>query len=187
MASVRREFRRCNSRKVGVGAAQLAAVAVLFPVLLQQAAIAQEADAEESAPLEEVVTIAPRTLRLMRVEIRRAEENVIDLFNAVNTDGDYALRCRREAPLGSHIPVRACSTTIVDRLTARASQDFVMTGFYDYPAAEIRYHEQMLRETMSRLISEDPLLHRALTEYYLLKTEYDAEREERHKDKFFVW
>ncbi len=187
MASFRGVFRRCDSCKVGVSVARLAAFAVLFPVLLQQAALAQETAAEESEPLEEVVTIAPRTLRLMRVEIRRAEENVIDLFNAVNTDGEYELRCRREAPLGSHIPVRACSTRIVDRLTARASQDFVMTGFFDYPAAEIRYHEQMLRETMSRLISEDPLLHRALTEYYLLKTEYDTESEERHEDKFFVW
>ena len=76
MASLRNEFRRCDSCKVGVSVARLAAFAVLFPVLLQQAALAQETDAEESAPLEEVVTIAPRTLRLMRVEIRRAEENV---------------------------------------------------------------------------------------------------------------
>ncbi len=187
MASFRRTFRRCDSRKIGVSVAWLAAVAVLSQVLLQQAAFSQEADAEESRPLEEVVTIAPRTLRLMRVDIRKAEENVIDLFNAINTDEDYELRCQREAPLGSHIPVRSCTTRIVDRLTARASQDFMMTGFYDYPAAEIRYHEQMLRETMSELISEDPVLHRALTEYYLLKTEYDAERAERHEDKFFVW
>ncbi len=187
MASFRGDFRRCDSCKVGVSVARLAAMAVLSQVLLQQAVFAQEADAEYSAPLEEVVTIAPRTLRLMRVEIRKAEENVIDLFNAVNIDGDYELRCQREAPLGSHIPVRSCTTRIVDRLTARASRDFVITGFFDYPAAEIRYHEQMLRETMSKLISEDPLLHRAATEYYLLKTEYDAEREERHEDKFFVW
>ncbi len=187
MASFCGKVRICDICKAGVSVARLLAVAALFPVLLHQTAFAQEADAEESEPMEEVIAIAPPTLSVMRVRIRDAEENIVELFNASNDDRDYDMRCAREAPLGSHIPIRVCRTRIVDRLTARASRDFITTGFYEYPAAEIRYHENMLQEVMTRLISEEPQLYKAANEYYLLKTEYDADREERHKDKFFVW
>ena len=152
MASVCATLRRCNIFRACASVVGLLAAAVLGPVLLQQAAIAQEAKAETNAeelePLEEIIVAAPRSLSSMRVEIRRAEENVLALFNAMNDDHDYDIRCRQEAPLGSHIPVRICNPRFVDRLIGRETQLYLRTGVYTEPVGEIRQHQEILNEMM---------------------------------------
>ncbi len=191
MASGCVKLRRGNIFRACAGVAWLLMGAVLCPVLFQQAAIAQEAEAEPNegalGPLEEIIVVAPRSLSSMRVEIRRAEENVLALFNAINDDHDYDIRCRQEAPLGSHIPVRICNPRFVDRLIGRETQLFLRTGVYAEPVGEIRQHQEILNEMMRTMAEENPELRDEMQLFFQLKTRYDAEREERLEGKFFAW
>ena len=189
MASVCVELRRSNIFRACAGVAWLLVAAVLCPVLVHQTAIAQETEAETEAsePLEEIIVVAPRTLSSMRVEIRRAEDNVLALFNAINDDRDYDIRCRREVPLGTHIPQRVCNPRFVDRLIERENQLYLRTGVYTEPVGEIRHHQDILNEMMRTMAEENPQLLDEMELYYQLKTHYDAEREERLEGKFFVW
>ena len=165
---------------IGKRWAELTALAVLA-VFVQQAAIAQET-AADSETLEEIIVIAPQSLSSMRVAIVEAEDNVLDLFNAINDDRDYDIRCRRETALGTHIARRVCRPGYVSRLEARAEQDFLAGNGYFDPFAEIDYHDDILEEKMRTLFAENPELNQAATEYYLLKTRYDTERVERRED-----
>lgn len=170
---------------------------LLASLLICQAISAQEPIADttrileeisverEPLPMEELTVVAPQTLSFMRIQIGEAEAEVLGLFNALNDDRDYDIRCRREAPIGSHIRVRTCSTRISDAAVARAEQDFLAgLGYFD-PFALLRTYDANLREKMTTMVAENPDLYQAMLKYYQLKTNYDEERAERFKDGFF--
>ncbi len=172
-------------------------VVLLASLLICQASPAQEPGADvsdalaeitveqEPLPMEELTVVAPQSLSSMRSEIVDAENDVLALFNSLNDDNDYDIRCRKEVPLGSHISARTCTPRFADRETARAAQDFMFgLGYFD-PTAQIRSYEVILREKMATLVAENPELYQAMLKYYQLKTGYDAERAERFKDGFF--
>ena len=136
--------------------------------------------------LEEIVVTAPRALGSMRVEIDAAQDRALTLFNELNPESDYDIVCRRETPLGSHIPQRVCRPRYVDRLESVASQDFLAGDPYHDPAADILYHEDVLKQKLAALAEENSDFHEALEEYYLLKTAYESERKERFRDSWFA-
>jgi hypothetical protein len=138
----------------------------------------------EQERLEEVVVVAPRSLNSIRAEILKVENNAIDLFNEINNDDDYDISCRRETPTLSYIPQRVCRPRFRDRIEARAAQDFLRGNGDLSVGAEIRQHQQILEERMRTLIEENPQLYEAMYEYYLIQTQYEAERQKR---PFFSW
>ena len=74
----------------------------------------------------------------------------------------------------------------VDRLESEASQGFLAGDPYHDPGADILYHEDVLKKKLAGLAEEYADFHEALEEYYLLKTEYEAERKERFQDSWFA-
>ena len=170
-------------------------LAILAAVLLSQTGLAQEPAAgpdaleeitveRDSGPMEELTVVAPQSLESMRSELVRAEEDVLAVFNSLNDDDDYDIRCYRETPLGSNIPVRTCRARFVDNEQARAAQDFMGGLGYVDPIGQLRYHDGILRQKMATLMEESPDLYQALMSYYELKTSYDAESGERFEDNF---
>ncbi len=164
----------------------------MFQISYGQEPAAQEPDESqvilvEQEPLEEIVVIGPRSLSSMRAEIIEVENKVFDIFNAVNSDNDYDVSCRRETPSFSHIPQRVCRPRFVDRIEANTAQIYLRGDGYFDPRAEIRHHQQILEERMRTLIEENPQLNEAMREFYLTKTEYEAERKRRLDGKFFSW
>ena len=112
----------------------------------------------------------------MRAEILEVQNNAIDLFNAINSDDDFDIRCRRETPLGSYIPRRNCRPRFVDRIESSATQIYLQGNGYFSPRAEIRHHQQLLEEHMRTLIEENPQLYEAMHEYYVYHMVFDGER-----------
>ena len=137
-------------------------------------------------PMEELTVIAPRTLRMMRDALVTAEDDVLAAFNSVNNDDEYDIYCRRETPINSLIPVRVCRARFVDTVNARATQEALQgSTVYVSPFAELRYHDEILRQKMADLLEDNPRLYEAMLRYYNLKTDYDSERTERFEDGFF--
>jgi hypothetical protein len=156
------------------------ALATALLVLLAIAnANAQEAVSEDSENLEEVTVVAPRTPTMMRADIVRAEEYVLGIYNALNDDDDYDIRCDTETPLGSHIPERVCRPVYSMRIEAQAAREFLQFGTMTPTGGEIAYHHSILKEKLAELSSANPSLVQALQRYYDVSAAYDEAREER--------
>jgi hypothetical protein len=93
-----------------------------FAVVLSGVVLAQE-PAEE---LEEIVVRA-KPLNQYRVEVELARDEMIRVFNEANEGEDNDVRCRYDAPTGSHIPQRVCFSTSQDRVSANAARNFLQS------------------------------------------------------------
>ncbi len=167
-----------------------ALIAALLGMSLCFSASAQEQDeaspSEFSGEIEELTVIAPQSLESMRQELVIAENDVLNVYNALNDDDDYDIYCTEERPLGSYIAVRVCRARFVDNEQAQSAYDLLSGTGYTDPAGQISYHESIMRQKMSELAAENPNLYNALLRYYNLKTGYDSERASRFEDQFFA-
>ena len=93
-----------------------------FAVILSSRALAQPAEEPEE------IIVRGKPLSEFRVEIERARDEMIGLFNGANENDDTDVRCRYEAPTGSRIPVRVCFSAAQDRASASAALDFLRAG-----------------------------------------------------------
>jgi hypothetical protein len=99
------------------------AASFAFPALTAQPA--DETLAQPPQDIEEILVRGGKTLRQYRLELERAREELVNLFNEVNEGNDTDLRCRDEIPTGSRIPRRVCRTHAEDRADARSALNFL--------------------------------------------------------------
>ncbi|MGI9258763.1 MAG: hypothetical protein ACR2QQ_08005 [Gammaproteobacteria bacterium] len=167
-----------------------ALLAALLGMSLSFSAWAQEQDeassSEPAGPIEELTVVAPKALETMRQELVVAENDVLNVYNALNEDDDYDIYCTEERPLGSYIPVRVCRARFVDNEQAQSAYDLLSGAGFTDPSGQISYHEDIMRTKMAELAAENPNLYNALLQYYNLKTDYDTERASRFEDQFFA-
>ena len=146
----------------------------------------RDSPTERGEGLEEIVVTAPRTPTSMRAEIHAAKIRAVAIFNEINLENDYDIVCRRETPVGSHIPQRVCRARYAGDLESEASQDFLAGDGYFDPAAGIMYHDDILKQKLAEMAMKHPNFYEALNEYYLLMTKYEAERKARFTDNRFA-
>ena len=76
----------------------------------------------------EEIIVRGKPLSEFRLEIERAHDEMVRLFNDANEDDDTDVRCRDEAPTGSRIPRRVCFSVAQERASASAALDFLRAG-----------------------------------------------------------
>ena len=91
--------------------------------LICAAALAQPgegaADGRKPPSVGDEVIVIGKSSSQLKVEMERAEEAVYDRFNALNSDHQFDIHCRREAPLGSNISRRVCQPNFWRDIEAR--------------------------------------------------------------------
>ena len=152
----------------------------------------QEADERES--MEEVIVSSPPSLRSMAAEVTRAQMNAFTVFNDLNGDDEYDVLCRRETVnkqasnvMGNYGPVLVCRTKFVRRETAR-DNELVFSGDFDLGDSDVDYasHARELSQKVNELISEHPEFQEAMSDWAMLKTNYDTAKAEDMKSNFFT-
>jgi len=83
--------------------------------------------AQQPADEPEEIVVRAKPLNRYRVEVELARDEMIRVFNEANEGEDNDVRCRYEAPTGSHIPQRVCFSTSQDRASADAARDFLVS------------------------------------------------------------
>ena len=73
----------------------------------------------------EEIVVRAKPLNRYRVEVELARDEMIKVFNEANEGEDNDVRCRYEAPTGSHIPQRVCFSTAQDRVSAHGAREFL--------------------------------------------------------------
>ena len=83
------------------------------------------AAAPQPAEEPEEIIVRAKPLVQYRVEVELARDEMIRVFNEANEGEDNDVRCRYEAPTGSHIPQRVCFSTSQDRASANGAREFL--------------------------------------------------------------
>jgi hypothetical protein len=106
--------------------AMVGLAAVLSGRALAQAASAPEQSATTPTEEPEELTIrGRRSLTEYRLEIQRARDVVIGLFNELNSGDANDVTCRQERPTGSRMPQRVCRSNAANEADAGAAQEFL--------------------------------------------------------------
>jgi hypothetical protein len=109
----------------------LAAVAIaVASEALAQADAAPPATASAGAEQPEEVTVTGRkTMAQYRLELERARNDIIRIFNDANEGTDNDMRCRAEQPTGRRIKQTVCRSQAEDRAHAEAGRAFLNALF----------------------------------------------------------
>ena len=149
-----------------------------------QPTLAEENGQASEEAIEEIVVRGQKSLVRLRFEAYKAEDDFYSLFNQLNDDDDYDVRCYKEAPTGSHIRKRVCRTKFEEDLAAQQARELLLLG--DPVAIEgvIARRKELLLEKMAKMAAENEKLREALVEYYDSKYIFEAERDRRCEGDF---
>jgi hypothetical protein len=162
--------------------------AVLLLVLpLSGVCQSESVQAEESSEtIEEIIVLGSKSLVKLKLEMYKAEDTLYDLYNSLNTDDKFDIRCYKEATTGSHIKHRVCRTNRLSELIAEETQRMMRGEPYVYPAVEIKkMNERMLAE-MTELASNQPEYLNALIKYTEARQTLESERKRKCEGRLFI-
>jgi len=102
----------------------LAAVLSGRAIAQADSAAAPQATSPAEEP-EDITVRGRRTLTEYRLEIERAREVVVGLFNELNSGDENDVTCRNERPTGSRMPQRVCRSNAANASDANSAQEFL--------------------------------------------------------------
>ena len=137
---------------------------------------------ESSETIYEITVYGNKSLSALRRDVYMAEENFFDVFNSLNQDDEYDVRCYYEVPSFTHIRHHVCRANfVVDATSAEA--EMWRTEKRERPIApaawKIQSKKKRLRELMEALVDERPELNLALNKYTEAKEVLESERKRR--------
>jgi len=142
---------------------------------------------EPAETIEEIVVYGDKSLVQLRIEMYKAEDAFFDLFNSLNSDDEFDIRCRKDARTGSHIKNRVCEANYYRDLVGEATREsLIIGGPYIHPSAKIRQKEELLHKEVEALLVERPELLNVLSEAVNAKQVYDSERQKRCEGRIFI-
>jgi len=155
-----------------------------------------DSDAREYI-LEEIIVKGERILYPLRVEMIRAEDLKLELFNSLNSTDDFDNTCEWRTPLGSNIPRRFCDVGYMRKARAEDApaymdwlRNFTPTPFLhhsDYQlTGEFAHKTEALNKEMVELGSKHPSLAKAMINEYEIKQRYIVEQRKRFKDSILI-
>jgi hypothetical protein len=115
-----------------------------------------------------------------------AEETLYDVYNSLNSDDDYDIRCYKEAPTGSKIKRRVCRTEKLGDILAGRTQRMMRGEPYGSPTAEIKKMKERMLAEMTELVSTHPEYLKALESYDAKKKTWESERKRRCEGRIFI-
>lgn len=162
----------------------LLCAATCCAALLCSGAFAQQGESAASGrgppSVGDEVIVIGKSPGQLRAEMERAEEAVYDRFNALNSDHQFDIHCRREAPLRSQISRRVCQPNFWRDAEARAGQETLRSiqggGAMD-PAIFFvggNLKRELLRQEMKRVAAQDEQFQKTLVGFVKLKEALDG-------------
>ena len=70
-----------------------------------------------------------RRIGELRAEVEAARQAAYSIFNAVNSNDEFDVRCRRESRAGTNVPAQVCRARFEDDISAAAASEYMSTLF----------------------------------------------------------
>jgi hypothetical protein len=140
-------------------------------------------------------------LRLLRMEMIRAEDLKFEIFNSLNSTDEFDITCEMYTPTGSIIPRRVCDAGFMKKAReedARLFIDYVRGPNPSYSfqwymprpehqlTGEFAHKAEALKKEMLELGIKHPSLGKSMIDEYELRQRYDAELRERSEGKTLI-
>ena len=159
----------------------LLSVAALSMVAVGQDEEASTGVASNDETIEDNVVVGQKSLAEWRRDVFQAEEDFYSLYNKLNDEKEYDVRCFYEKPTGTNIKNHVCRARFVTKAYAgharRNRNDLSRIANQDaipVPAEKTA----RFQEKMETLIAANPELQAALVQYNTLRAQFMAKREE---------
>lgn len=155
--------------------------AMLIPVVADDGGVTEPAQ-----ELPEVVVRGNRLWQLREAMIE-AEDRFYALYNELNTNDDFDVHCRREAPLGTRIKSRVCRVAYHEDAQAEYAQG-LLGGFYaPNPDTVLLERRDEYRDAALAVINGNRRLRRLAQERERLEQRYEEERRKRFKGRWIIF
>ena len=137
--------------------------------------------ASNNETIDDIVVVGKKSVAELRREIYKAEENFYSVFNKLNDESDYNVRCFYESPTGSHLKNHVCRARFVTKAysshAARSGNKITRVANQNANPAFIEKTAKY-EEKLQTLIAANPELQVALLRYSTARAEFTAQREE---------
>ena len=148
-----------------------------FPI----AAVGQDEGASNDETSEDNVVVDQRSQSDLRKDAYKAEEDFYSVYNKLNDEKEYDVRCFYEKPTGTNIKNHVCRARFVtnayDKHARRNRNNLSRVANQDaIPVPEEK--TARYQEIMETLIAADPELQAALVRYNTAQARFMAKREE---------
>jgi hypothetical protein len=158
-------------------------LAVFIAVLaLPMAAIGQDEQASNDEAIEDIVVIGQKSMAQLRREVYDAEEHFYSLYNDLNEDRDYDVKCFYEKATGTNIKNHVCRARFVSKAfsshAGRNRNDMTRVANQDANPA-LAQKTAKFQEKLETLVAANPELQAALVRYNTARAVFFAEQEEK--------
>jgi hypothetical protein len=135
----------------------------------------------QDEPIDDIVVVGKKSLNDMRKDVYKAEEEFYSVYNKLNKEKDFAVRCFYEKATGTRIKNHVCRARFVSQAysthAARNRNDLSRVANQDTDSA-LEAQTAKYEENLETLIAANPELEQALIRYNEARAEFLAEREE---------
>ena len=137
--------------------------------------------ASNNETIDDIVVVGQKSLSAMRKDVFEAEEDFYSVFNKLNDEKDFEVRCHYEKATGTHIKNHVCRARFVTKAfsahAARNRNDLSRVANQDanpaFAAKTAKYQEKV-----ESLVATSPELQAAFLHYNEKRAQFFAEREE---------
>ncbi len=142
---------------------------------------ASTAVASNDATIDEVVVVGQKSIAKLRRDVFRAEEDFYSVYNKLNDEKEYDVRCFYETPTGTHLKNHVCRARFVTKAfsahAARSGNRLTRVANQNANPALVEKTAKF-QEKLETLIAANPELQAALVQYNTLRIQFLATREE---------
>ena len=137
--------------------------------------------ASNDETIKDNVVVGQKSQADLRRDVFQAEEDFYSLYNKLNDDKEYDVRCFYERPTGTRVKNHVCRARFVtkayERHARRNRNDLSRVANQDADPV-LAEKTAKYQEKMETLIAANPALQAALVRYNTLRAQFMAKREE---------
>jgi hypothetical protein len=151
-----------------------------------KSAVSLGAEAESGDDELEEVLVRGTRLWQLREAIVEAEDRLYARYNELNKNRDFDIHCRREAPIGTRLKKRICQVRFFEDAQAEYARALVTgSGYAPDPNQVMMQRQGEFHANATGLYKNDRRLRALSRELERLQKNYEKERRERFKDRWF--
>lgn len=154
-------------------------ILTLFVAVL---ALPMTAVAQDEEAIDDIVVVGEKSTAALRRDVYQSEDDFYALYNKLNDDDEYDVRCFYETPTGTRMKNHVCRAAFVSNAymkhASRNGFDVKRVANQDASPA-MQEKTAKFQEKLETLIATNPELQEALIRYNTARARFMEEREER--------
>ncbi len=153
---------------------------IVAAVAAPMAALGQDSAAADNAPADEIVVVSKKSLAQLRRETYEAEEDFYSIYNKLNDEKEFDVRCRYEKATGTNIKNHVCRAQFVTKAFerhARRNRNNLSSVANQSSDPALDEKMQTYQQRMETLMAANPELQEAFARYNTARVQFFAKRE----------